>query len=251
MPPGALYGVRSQIQAKRVRTEWVLVESSIAEKFENLCASHVSRLRQGPPSCDKSKAADFDVGVPVDPNVLNRVTRQITTSVQKGARVVCGGQPVSFGDVRTMPPTLVSDVTPTMPLAQEETFGPVLPLVPVEHAEEAINLANNVPFGLAASVWTADKNRGRRLADALQTGSVCINDSLVHYFCVEAPLGGIKNSGMGFRHSRWSLRQFCWPKTHVEDHPVTGGVSKFVASQITFPYRSHVLKALRALRRIY
>ena len=81
---------------------------------------------------------------------------------------------------------------------------------------------------------------------------MCVNDVLVNYFCVEAPLGGVKGSGMGLRHGPEGLRQFCRLETVVEDHPLLGFLSPFVDRQLAFPYQTRVLRALRWLmRRIY
>jgi acyl-CoA reductase-like NAD-dependent aldehyde dehydrogenase len=106
-----------------------------------------------------------------------------------------------------------------MAVSREETFGPVLPILRVRDAEEALRIANDSPLGLSGSIWTADVALGRQLARRLEVGSVCLNDVLVNYFVVEAPLGGVKGSGLGVRHGPEGLRQFCRLETIVEDHP--------------------------------
>jgi acyl-CoA reductase-like NAD-dependent aldehyde dehydrogenase len=128
----------------------------------------------------------------------------------------------------------------------------VLPIVRVRDAEEALRIANDSALGLSGSVWTADAARGRALARRLQVGSVCVNDVLTNYFIVEAPLGGIKASGLGVRHGPEGLRQFCRLETIVEDRPGLGWLSKLVARRLMFPYRRRTLRQLRFLmRRIY
>jgi acyl-CoA reductase-like NAD-dependent aldehyde dehydrogenase len=115
-----------------------------------------------------------------------------------------------------------------------------------------LRIANDSPMGLSGSVWSRDEARARALARRLESGSVCVNDVLVNYFCVEAPLGGVKNSGLGLRHGPEGLRQFCRIETIIEDHPLLGFLSPFVARHLTFPYHPRVLRALRWLmRRIY
>ena len=117
-------------------------------------------------------------------------------------------------------PTLLADATPQMAVMREETFGPVLPVMRVADAEEAVRVANDSAFGLSGSVWSRDVAKARAIARRVQTGSLCINDALFNYFCVEAPLGGVKSSGLGFRHGPDAIRQFCRTETIVEDHPL-------------------------------
>jgi acyl-CoA reductase-like NAD-dependent aldehyde dehydrogenase len=122
----------------------------------------------------------------------------------------------------------------------------------VPDAEAALRVANDSPLGLSGSVWSRDEARARALARRMESGSVCVNDVLVNYFCVEAPLGGVKSSGIGFRHGPEGLRQFCRIETVVEDHPLLGFLSPLVGKELAFPYQSRVLRALRwAMRLIY
>ena len=115
-----------------------------------------------------------------------------------------------------------------------------------------MRLANDSPMGLSGSVWSRDQARAQAIARRLESGSVCVNDVLVNYFCVEAPLGGVKASGMGFRHGPEGLRQFCRIETVVEDRAWLGVLSPFVSRQLTFPYQSRVLRVLRwFMRRMY
>jgi acyl-CoA reductase-like NAD-dependent aldehyde dehydrogenase len=139
-----------------------------------------------------------------------------------------------------------------MAVMREETFGPVLPIMRVPDAETALRLANDSPMGLSGSVWSRDVARAQAIARRLESGSVCVNDVLVNYFCVEAPLGGVKASGMGFRHGPEGLRQFCRIETVVEDRAVLGLLSPFIDRQLAFPYRSRVLRIVRwFMRRMY
>jgi acyl-CoA reductase-like NAD-dependent aldehyde dehydrogenase len=136
-----------------------------------------------------------------------------------------------------------------MDVSREETFGPVLPIIRVRDAEEALRVANASPLGLSGSIWTQDAARGRALARRLEVGSVCVNDVLVNYLVVEAPMGGVKSSGLGVRHGPEGLRQFCRLETIIEDHPLLRWVSPFVARQLVFPYRRRTLRVARWLMR--
>jgi acyl-CoA reductase-like NAD-dependent aldehyde dehydrogenase len=167
--------------------------------------------------------------------------------------VVTGGsERADLGGGRFFAPTLIADATLDMAVMREETFGPVLPIMRVPDAETALRIANDSPLGLSGSIWSGDVTRARALARRLEVGSACVNDVLVNYFCVEAPLGGVKGSGIGVRHGPEGLRQFCRLQTVVENRALLGLLTPFVNSQITFPYRSRTLRALRWLmRRLY
>jgi len=237
-----------------IRTERVFVEEPVAERFVELCVAEVAKLRQGPsppPHGDRSDV-DFDVGAMTFAPQVDNARAQIADAVAKGGRVVTGGGSRTDLPGRFFAPTLIADATAEMAVMREETFGPVLPIMRVPDAETALRLANDSPLGLSGSVWSRDKARAQALARRLESGSVCVNDVLVNYFCVEAPLGGVKASGMGFRHGPEGLRQFCRIETVIEDRAVLGVISPFVSRQLTFPYRSRVLRVLRwFMRRMY
>jgi succinate-semialdehyde dehydrogenase/glutarate-semialdehyde dehydrogenase len=104
-------------------------------------------------------------------------------------------------------PTVLSDVSPEMRIAREETFGPVLPIAAFDSDEEALRLANDSEFGLAASVWTRDRARGECLARRIQAGTVMVNDVISCFGISEAPHGGWKSSGIGRAHGRFGLEE--------------------------------------------
>lgn len=234
-----------------IRSERVLVEESVADRFTELLTAEVSALRQGParPLPDDD---GVDVGAMTFAPQVARAEQQIAQAVERGARVLTGGgQRTDLGG-RFFKPTVLGGVTPDMAVACEETFGPVLPVIRVRDAAEALRLVNESPFGLSGCVWTRDVVRGRAFARQMVAGSVCINDVLMNYFVVEAPLGGVRSSGLGVRHGVEGLRQFCRLETIVEDQPVLGLLSPFVQGQLMFPYRPRTLRLLRWLmRRVY
>jgi acyl-CoA reductase-like NAD-dependent aldehyde dehydrogenase len=235
-----------------IRTERVLVEASVADRFEKLCAEEVARLRQGVPPLGRQSDGDadgVDVGAVTFAPQIARAESQIADAIAKGGRVLAGGARRTDLGGQFFAPTLIAGATAEMAVMREETFGPVLPIMRVADAEEALRVANDSPMGLAGSVWSADVDKARSLARRLQTGSVCLNDALVNYFCVEAPLGGIKSSGMGFRHGPEGLRQFCRIETIVEDHPLLGWLSPLVDRRLTFPYRASTQRFLRRFMR--
>jgi acyl-CoA reductase-like NAD-dependent aldehyde dehydrogenase len=231
-----------------IRSERLIVESSVADEMVRLCTAEIGRLRQAVPE----GAAEIDVGAMTFPPQIEHVERLIADATARGARIAAGGKRRADLRGQFFEPTLLADVTPEMAVAREETFGPVLPVLRATDAEDAIRLANETATGLSGSVWSRDEARAAALARRLEAGSVCVNDVLVNYFCVEAPLGGVKASGLGVRHGPEALRQFCRLETVVEDHPLLGWLSPIIARQISFPYQTRVLRAIRWLmRRVY
>jgi acyl-CoA reductase-like NAD-dependent aldehyde dehydrogenase len=234
-----------------IRTERVIAEAPVADELGRLMVAEIGRLRQGTPGPDSAQV-EVDVGAMTFPPQIERVERQIADAVARGARIAAGGKRRTDLPGHFFQPTLLVDVTPDMAVAREETFGPLLPLLRAAGAEEALALANASPFGLSGSVWSRDAGKAAALARRLEAGSVCVNDVLVNYFCVEAPLGGIKGSGLGLRHGPEALRQFCRVETVVEDRAVLGLLSPFIGRQLGFPYQTRVLRFLRWLmRRLY
>ena len=134
--------------------------------------------------------------------------RHVDEALAAGARVVTGGKPTGVGTF--FEPTVLADVEQSMACIKEETFGPTLPVVKVADEGEAIRLANDSVYGLSASVWTSDKERGQRVARQLDVGAVNINDALANVFSFALPMGGWKQSGVGARWGGASgIRKYC------------------------------------------
>jgi succinate-semialdehyde dehydrogenase/glutarate-semialdehyde dehydrogenase len=125
--------------------------------------------------------------------------------VQKGAKLLCGGRPRSDLGPNFFEPTVIQGVNSTMKLFQDETFGPILSICVVRDAEEAIALANDCEFGLAASVWTKDNEKGKGVAARLHAGTVMVNDAISGFAIAEAPHGGCGLSGWGRTHGKVGL----------------------------------------------
>jgi len=137
---------------------------------------------------------------------LEIVEKQLKDAVGKGAHIETGGK--KMNDSMLFPPTILSGVTEDMAIAQEETFGPVLPLLTFQSEEEVIDRANESEYGLSASVWTKDLKRAERVAKALKVGNVAINNHMLTEANPALPFGGIKQSGFGRYKGDWGITTF-------------------------------------------
>jgi succinate-semialdehyde dehydrogenase/glutarate-semialdehyde dehydrogenase len=125
----------------------------------------------------------------------------------RGAKVLAGGSRLPELGLSFYAPTVLAGVTHDMCIMREETFGPVLPVMAFDNDDEAVGLANDSEYGLAASVWTRDSKRGERLARRLHAGTVMVNDVISCFGISEAPHGGVKASGLGRTHGRFGLEE--------------------------------------------
>jgi len=146
---------------------------------------------------------------------LERVERQVREAVGAGAELRCGGRPVGAGF--GFEPTLLDRCRPDMRVIREETFGPVLPVVRVGSAFEAVQLANRLAYGLTASIWTSDLDRGARLAERIDVGVVTLNNHALTGALPELPWSGTRGTGTGIANSAWALTTFARPKALLVD----------------------------------
>ena len=177
-----------------------LIQEKVYASFAAKFAAAVGKLRVG-----DGLAGDTDQGPLIDANAVQKVSAHIADAVAKGARILTGGKPHALGGT-FFEPTVLSDVTGDMLIAREETFGPVAPLLSFGTESEAIRMANDTEFGLAAYVYTRDLARSWRVPEALEYGMVGLNTGLIS--TEVAPFGGIKQSGMGREGSRYGLDDY-------------------------------------------
>jgi len=147
----------------------------------------------------------MDLGPMARADLRDSLHKQVEHSVARGARVLCGGEPVA-GKGAFYPPTVLSRVTEGMPAFDEETFGPVAALTRVPDVDAAVHAANASPFGLSGNLWTRNVELARRVARDLQTGGVFING--VSASDPRVPVGGVKNSGYGRELSHFGVHAF-------------------------------------------
>ena len=138
---------------------------------------------------------------------LHTVESHVRDAETRGARVLTGGSRLLELGSNFYAPTVLANVTHEMRIMREETFGPVLPMMPFAADNEAVRLANDSEYGLAASIWTRDSKRGERLARRIHAGTVMVNDVISCFGISEAPHGGVKASGVGRTHGRFGLEE--------------------------------------------
>ena len=195
------------------------VHRSLYEPFLKACVEKTKKLRVG-----SGLDPATDVGPMIREQQLRTVEAHIEDAVARGARVLVGGSRLPELGRNFYKPTVLVDVSHKMRIMREETFGPVLPVAPFDSDDEAVRLANNSEFGLAASVWTRDKIRGERLARRIQAGTVMVNDVISCFGISEAPHGGVKSSGNGRAHGRFGLEEMV--RLKYLDVDLTPGIKK-------------------------
>jgi len=224
-----------------VSIERVYVEAPIYDDFVDRVTRKVSALRQGVPDGPGS----VDVGAMTFAPQLDVVSRHVEEARAAGARVLVGGRATRQGG-RFYAPTVLADVDHSMSCMTEETFGPTVAIMRVGDADEAVRLANDSPYGLAASVFGKDVGRAEQVARRIEAGAACINDAQLNYFALELPMGGWKDSGMGSRHGAPGIRKYCRqqsllitrfaPKREIHMFPYRARSTKLVANALKLFY---------------
>ncbi len=181
-----------------VCTNRIYVDQSIAADFADAYAEAVKKLNVGDPRDDNT-----DIGPMVDEQGLNKVKAHLQDALGKGAQIMTGGEAL---EGLYFQPTVVRGVTTDMKMMQEETFGPVAPILTFDDEAEAVRLANDTPYGLAAYLYTQDLSRAFKVAEALDYGIVGVNDGVPS--SPQAPFGGYKASGVGREGGKWGIEEY-------------------------------------------
>jgi succinate-semialdehyde dehydrogenase/glutarate-semialdehyde dehydrogenase len=187
-----------------VAAERIYVAEPVAETFTQAFVRRTEALRLG-----SALSYDHDMGSLINNAQLERISNHVEDARAKGATVLTGGKQRPDLGPLFYEPTVLSGVTPEMDCYADETFGPLVSIYPVSGDDEAIARANDSEYGLNASVWTADPDRGRAVASKINCGTVNVNEGFAATFgSVDAPMGGMKNSGLGRRQGRDGIRRF-------------------------------------------
>jgi succinate-semialdehyde dehydrogenase/glutarate-semialdehyde dehydrogenase len=192
---------QSCIAAKRF-----IASRSIAGRFEELLIEEMGRYIVGDPLRENT-----DIGPLAREDMREELHRQVLGSIKQGARCLLGGR-IPEGSGFFYPATVLTEVKRGMPVFEEETFGPVAAVTPVESEREAVKLANSNRFGLGAAVFTQDREKGERIAsEQLEAGSCFVNDFVKSD--PRLPFGGVKESGYGRELSSYGIKEFVNIKT--------------------------------------
>ncbi|MBZ5504227.1 MAG: aldehyde dehydrogenase family protein [Acidobacteriia bacterium] len=227
----AVWGAFMNAGQTCLSVERCYVHESIYEKFLKACIAKTDKLRLGhsrllrPDQSGNNKStpaqkmgrpdgadSEIDVGPMIHERQLSIVQSHVEDAVKRGARLLAGGSPLPQLGPNFFAPTILADVDHSMTVMREETFGPVLPVRTFKTEDEAIALANDSEYGLAASIFTKNRARGEALARRINAGTVMVNDVLACFGISEAPHGGVKASGIGRTHGRFGLEEMVWPK---------------------------------------
>jgi succinate-semialdehyde dehydrogenase/glutarate-semialdehyde dehydrogenase len=168
----------------------VFVQAGVHDAFVDKLAKRIAALKVGPASDESSQ-----IGPMINARAVDKIERHVQDAVERGARVVVGGQRLAALGRNYFAPTLLAGTDATMACACEETFGPVVPVTRFENEDDVIAAANGTPFGLAAYFYSSDVRRIWRVAQALEAGLVGINEGALA--AEAAPFGGVKESGYG------------------------------------------------------
>lgn len=185
-----------------------IVMKSVAKQFTEQFQKKFNEMKIGDPMDAKT-----DIGPIAREDLMNLLDRQIHDSIKKGATLLSGGNVLDDREGYYYEPTLLSNVTKSMPVYDEETFGPVAVIIEVETAEEAVQVANDTQHGLGASIWTKNIDNARTLATHIEAGNVFINKMVTSD--PRLPTGGIKKSGYGRELGEHGIREFVNIKTVI------------------------------------
>ena len=182
--------------------ERVYVVRELADRFVTGVVAGARGLRVGDPT-----SWDTEVGPMVSRDQYETVKELVVDAVANGATLHCGGpaQVPGLEGADVYEPAVLTDVTHDMRIMNEEVFGPVVPIMAVDSEEEAIRMANDSEFGLGASIWTLDRERGERMAQRIESGMVWLNDHMYSHGACSCSWGGVKDSGLGRSHSKFGF----------------------------------------------
>jgi succinate-semialdehyde dehydrogenase/glutarate-semialdehyde dehydrogenase len=246
--------------------ERLYVHESVADELTRKIVDETKKLKQG-----IGDTEDISIGAMSSERQIKIVEDHVEDFRREGAEILIGGNRWSGGTLvptdaasasersfseggdgdKSVPaplfyePTVITGATNDMRPMQEETFGPTLPIATFSTEEEAIRLANDSEFGLTASVWTGDKARGKRVAQQIEAGSVCVNEVLYTHGIGPTPWGGFKNSGRGRTHGREGLMELIQPQ-HIHINHIA-----LLPDAWWMPYSSNAVATFRKMGRTF
>ncbi len=231
---GAIWGAFCNSGQSCSSVERLYVEESIAEEFTRLIVEKTKRLTQ-----DSGDKETTDVAAMSSERQIKIVEDHVESFRREGAKILTGGKRNAQFKGAFYEPTVISNATNEMRGMREETFGPTLPIATFKTEEDAIRLANDSEFGLTASVWTRNLAKGKRVAEKILAGTVCVNEVLYTHGIGQTPWGGFKQSGYGRTHGKYGLLELVAPQ-HIH-------INHFLLAPNAWwmPYSSNAVETFR------
>jgi succinate-semialdehyde dehydrogenase / glutarate-semialdehyde dehydrogenase len=223
-----------------ISTERVYVEDGIYDQYVERIRHYANQLKMG-----SGDGYDVHVGSLTNERELLRTEAQVKDAVEKGAEIVYGGKRRPDLGPLFFEPTVLANVNHDMLAMREETFGPLVPIMRVKDAEEALRLANDSEYGLSAAIFTKDLKRGEQLATRIESGDVCVNTTQWTFGTPSLPMGGVKNSGMGRRNGPEGLLRFVKAQSVLVDNQLMTKPNLTLGD----PQAIKIFLLLRSLRR--
>jgi succinate-semialdehyde dehydrogenase/glutarate-semialdehyde dehydrogenase len=240
---GAVKAAFSNAGQLCISIERIYVPAALWDSFISCFVEYTNALNLSP-SLDYSA----DMGSLINQTQLDTVGEHVDDAVTKGATVLAGGKPRPDIGPYFYEPTILSGVREGMTAFEDETFGPVVSVYRVDSEDEAIAKANDSQFGLNFSVWTSDPQRGRAVAAKLQAGTVNVNEAYAAAWAsVDAPMGGMKDSGVGRRHGEHGMLKYTESQTIATERGLPVGAPPWIRAD---RYAKVMTVGLKALRRV-
>lgn len=217
--------------------ERVYVPEALFSEFTEMVVKKTGKLRQGP-----GLSAEVEMGAMTAEMQVKKVEDQLADAQKKGAKILTGGGRHPELGGRYFQPTVISNVSDDYPIVRDETFGPVLPILPYKTVDEAVLRANDSPYALNAYVWAKDTQEGKKVASRLVAGTVNVNDSVFTHALAQTPWGGPKESGIGRTHGVEGILELVLAK-HVHVSSLSSKRNNFW----WFNYSAEKLSMMRAL----
>jgi acyl-CoA reductase-like NAD-dependent aldehyde dehydrogenase len=249
---GAIWGGFANAGQTCSGIERAYVLRDVSQRFIDGVVRNASSLKAGDPL-----QWDTEIGPMVSKEQYDLVCELVDDAIAAGAKRLCGGPIEIEGQSgHFIAPTVLTEVTHEMRIMREEIFGPVLPIITVDTEQEAVDLANDSQFGLGASVWTLDREKGQRIARKIESGMVWINDHSYTHGACQCSWGGVKESGLGRSHSKFgfyectNIKLVSWEPSRTRDlwwHPYDEVLGKALRASTRLLYGRNGQRS-RALR---